>query len=117
MAGVGDQVKRGQVMAEIESSEVGQARAEFVSAQARYAAADSNLKRETDLAEKKISSSREREVAYAQWVTEQAGVRAAVMRLRAIGLTPADVEAAAHHDSGARCRSGPRSPARSSSAR
>jgi cobalt-zinc-cadmium efflux system membrane fusion protein len=100
VAGVGDQVKRGQVMAEIESSEVGQARAEFVSAQARYAAADANLKRESDLAEKKISSSRERELAHAQWVTEQAGVRAAVMRLRAIGLTPADVEAAAHHDLG-----------------
>ena len=87
VAGVGDQVKRGQVIAEIESSEVGQARAEFVSAQARYGAADTNLKRESDLAEKKISSSRERELAHAQWVTEQAGVRAAVMRLRAIGLT------------------------------
>ena len=32
-AGVGDKVKRGQVIAEIESSEVGQARADFVSAQ------------------------------------------------------------------------------------
>jgi cobalt-zinc-cadmium efflux system membrane fusion protein len=100
VAGVGDQVKRGQVMAEIESSEVGQARAELVAAQARYAAADANLKRETDLAEKKISSIRERELAHSQWVTEQAGVRAAVMRLRAIGLTPADVEAATHHDLG-----------------
>jgi cobalt-zinc-cadmium efflux system membrane fusion protein len=102
IAGVGDQVKRGQVIAEIESSEVGQARAELVAAQARYVAADANLKRETDLAEKKISSSRERELAHAQWITEQAGVRAAVMRLRAIGLTPADVEAAARHDLGGR---------------
>jgi cobalt-zinc-cadmium efflux system membrane fusion protein len=102
IAGVGDQVKRGQVIAEIESSEVGQSRAELVSAQARYAAADANLKRETDLAEKKISSSREREVAHAQWVTEQAGVRAAVMRLRAIGLTQADIDAAMRHDLGGR---------------
>jgi cobalt-zinc-cadmium efflux system membrane fusion protein len=102
VAGVGDQVKRGQVIAEIESSEVGQARAELVAAQARYTAADANLKRETDLSEKKISSSRERELAHAQWITEQAGVRAAVMRLRAIGLTPADVEAAARHDLGGR---------------
>ena len=102
IAGVGDEVKRGQVIAEIESSDVGQARADFVSARARFAAADSNLKRESDLAEKKISSSRERELAYSQWVTEQAGVRAAVMRLRAIGLTPADVEAASQHDLGGR---------------
>ena len=101
-AGIGDKVKRGQVIAEIESSDVGQARAELVSANARFTAADANLKRETDLAEKKISSSRERELAHAQWVTEQAGVRAAVMRLRAIGLTPSDVEEAQKHDLGGR---------------
>ncbi len=91
-AGVGDQVRRGQVIAEIESSEVGQARADLVAARARYIAAEANLRRETDLAEKKISSSRERELAQAQWATEQAGVRAAVMRLQAIGLAPADIE-------------------------
>ena len=102
VAGVGDKVKRGQVIAEIEASDVGQARAEFVSAKARFAAADANLKRETDLAEKKISSAREREVAHAQWVTEQAGVRAAVMRLRAIGLSPADIDEAEKHDLGGR---------------
>jgi cobalt-zinc-cadmium efflux system membrane fusion protein len=102
VGGVGDKVRRGQVIAEIESSEVGQARAEYVSAKARSSAADANLRRETDLAEKKISSVREREMANAQSVTEQAGVRAAVMRLRAIGLTPADIEAAETHDLGGR---------------
>ena len=102
VAGVGDKVRRGQVIAEIESSDVGTARAEFVSAKARFSAADANLKRETDLAEKKISSSRERELAHAQWVTEQAGVRAAVMRLRAIGLSPGDIEEAEKHDLGGR---------------
>jgi cobalt-zinc-cadmium efflux system membrane fusion protein len=101
-AGVGDKVKRGQVIAEIEAAEVGQARAELVSAKARFVAADANLNRETDLAEKKISSSRELELARAQWVTEQAGVRAAIMRLRAIGLTPADIDEAEKHDLGGR---------------
>ncbi len=101
-AGVGDQVRRGQVIAEIESSEVGQSRAELVSAKARYSAADANLRRENDLAEKKISSSRERELAYAQWVTEQAGVRAATMRLKAIGLSQVDIDAIGKKDLGGR---------------
>jgi len=102
VAGVGDKVRRGQVIAEIESSEVGQARADYVSAKARSGAADANLRRETDLAEKKISSVREREQAHAQSVTEEAGVRAAVMRLRAIGLTPGDINEAEKHDLGGR---------------
>ncbi len=92
LAGVGDVVRRGQVIAELESAEVGQARADLIAAQARYVAADANLRRENDLAEKKISSSRERELAQAQWATEQAGVRAATMRLRAIGLSAADID-------------------------
>lgn len=91
-AGVGDQIHRGQILAEIESAEVGQARAELVAAKARYSAADANLHRESELADKRISSERERELAHAQWVTEQAGVRAATMRLRAIGLSAADIE-------------------------
>ena len=90
-AGVGDQIHRGEILAEIESAEVGQARADLVAAKARYSAADANLHRETELADKRISSERERELAHAQWVTEQAGVRAATMRLRAIGLSAADI--------------------------
>ncbi len=91
-AGVGDQIHRGEILAEIESAEVGQARADLVAAKARYSAADANLHRESELADKRISSERERELAHAQWVTEQAGVRAATMRLRAIGLSAADIE-------------------------
>ena len=91
-AGVGDQIHRGQILAEIESAEVGQARADLVAAKARYSAADANLHRESELADKRISSERERELAHAQWVTEQAGVRAATMRLRAIGLSATDIE-------------------------
>ncbi len=92
MAGVGDQIRRGQILAEIESAEVGQARADLVAAKARDSAADANLHRESELADKRISSERERELAHAQWVTEQAGVRAATMRLRAIGLSAADID-------------------------
>jgi cobalt-zinc-cadmium efflux system membrane fusion protein len=100
VVGVGDRVARGQVIAEIESSEVGQARADLIAARARYDAAEANLRRERDLAEKKIASSRDRETAEAQWGTERAGVRAATLRLRAIGLTPGDIADLEKHDRG-----------------
>jgi cobalt-zinc-cadmium efflux system membrane fusion protein len=100
VVGVGDRVKRGQVIAEIESAEVGQARADLLAARARLAAAQANLRRETELAAKKISSERERELAEAQWTTEQAGVHAATLRLRAIGLAAGDVDDLARRDPG-----------------
>jgi len=91
LAGVGDRVRRGQALAEIESADVGQARADLIAARARAAAADLNLRRETDLAERRISSAREKEVAQAQWITESAATRAATERLRALGLSAQDI--------------------------
>jgi len=99
-AGVGDRVKRGQVIAELESADVGQARADLLGAKARLAAAEANLRRESDLADRKISSERERELAQAQAATEQANARAAAMRLRAIGLSQADVDRVGRSDGG-----------------
>jgi len=90
-AGVGDSVRAGQVLAEIESAEVGQALAQYLSATARANAADANLRRERELASQKISSEREREVAEAQAVQEAAEMRAAVERLRAFGLEMKDI--------------------------
>jgi cobalt-zinc-cadmium efflux system membrane fusion protein len=93
VAGVGDRVRRGQVLAEIEAAEAGQARADLIAARARAAAAELNLRRETDLAERRISSAREKEVAEAQWITEKAAARAATERLRALGLSAQDIAA------------------------
>ena len=101
-AGVGDKLRRGQIIAEIESAEVGEARAGLIAARARHTAAETNLRRETDLADRRISSSRERELAQAQWVIDKAGVRAAAERLRAIGLSNADIDAIDRQDLGGR---------------
>jgi membrane fusion protein, heavy metal efflux system len=90
-AGLGDNVKRGQVLAEVESAEVGQAQAAFLSARARAGAAEANLRREKELSSQRISSQRELEVAEAQAVSEAAELRAATERLRALGLSPGDV--------------------------
>lgn len=101
-AGIGSHVERGQIIAEIESVEVGEARAALIGATARLQAADANLRRERELAEKKISSAREREMAEAQSATERAGMRGAEQRLRAIGLSNTDLRAVGERDDGGR---------------
>jgi cobalt-zinc-cadmium efflux system membrane fusion protein len=102
LAGVGDRVRRGQAIAEIESADVGQARADLIAARARAAAAQLNLHRESDLAERRISSAREKELAEAQWITESAATRAATERLRALGLSAQDITATEKTDQGGR---------------
>ncbi len=92
-ASVGDAVHTGQVLAIIESVEVGQAQAAFLSARARAGAAESNFQRERDLASQHISSARERELAEAQSASETAEVRAALERLRAFGLGAQEIAA------------------------
>lgn len=92
-AGLGDQVKAGAVLAEIESTVVGEAQAQYLGAAARSQAADANLRRERELAAQKISSEREREVAEAQASQETAEMRAAIEKLKAYGLGPGDIEA------------------------
>ena len=92
-ANPGDTVKAGQVLAEIESAEVGMAEAEYISAAARADAAEVNAKRERELAQQRISSSRDREVAEAEATATRAQRRAAEERLRALGLRDAEIAA------------------------
>lgn len=92
-AGVGDQVRAGQVLAEIESAEVGQAQATYLTARARGGAAEANLNRERELTAQHISSVREREVAEAQAISERAEIKAATERLHAFGLGDVEIRA------------------------
>ncbi len=91
--GLGDKVRAGQILAEVESAEVGQAQAAFRSASARSGTANANARRERELAQQHISSDREREVAEAQAVSESAEMQAAVERLRSFGLSRSDIDA------------------------
>lgn len=93
VAGVGDIVRKGQVLAEIESSEVGEAQAGYLSARARLSAAEANLRREQDLAAQRISSARDRELAEANAISSRAEQQAAVERLHAYGLGESDIRA------------------------
>src|SRR6185295_9392591 len=83
--------KAGQVLGELESAEVGQAQAAYLTARAASSAAQTNLRRERELAERHVSSARERELAQAQASTEQANLQAATQRLRTLGLRAEDM--------------------------
>lgn len=89
--GLGDKVQTGQVLAELDSAEVGQAAAAYLTAQAAAAAAQANLRRERELADRKVSSERERELAQAQSAADAASLSASVQRLRTLGLRPEDI--------------------------
>jgi len=84
----GDEVKAGDVLAEIESAELGQAQAALISARAHAEAATVNEKREKELAEAHISSNREAELAGANAVSARAELLAAEQRVRALGGSP-----------------------------
>ena len=114
-AQVGERVQTGQVLAELESSEVGQAQAAYLTARATSLAAQANLRRERELAERKVSSERERELAEAAAITEQAQLAAATQRLWALGC--ARLTSSRSRRRGlASCRCAVRSTARSSAA-
>jgi cobalt-zinc-cadmium efflux system membrane fusion protein len=84
----GDPIKRGDVLAEIESAELGAAQAALISARAHLIAAAANERRERELANAKISSSRDAEVAAAAEASARAELQAAEGRVRAMGGMP-----------------------------
>jgi cobalt-zinc-cadmium efflux system membrane fusion protein len=80
-------VKAGDLLAEIESADLGQAQASVLAARAHAEAATINEKREAELAEAKISAHRDAELAKAQAVSARADLAAAEQRVRALGGT------------------------------
>ncbi len=81
----GDPVKPGDLLAEIESAELGQAQTSVLSAKAHSEAAAANEKRETQLAEAKVVSQRDAELAHATASAARAELFAAEQRVRALG--------------------------------
>ncbi|HEX7476194.1 MAG TPA: efflux RND transporter periplasmic adaptor subunit [Polyangiales bacterium] len=81
----GDTVAAGEMLAEIESAELGEAQATVISARAHYEAAAANETRERELSEARISSHREAEVAKAVAASARADLTAAEQRVKAMG--------------------------------
>lgn len=81
----GDEVKAGEVLAEIESAELGQAQAEISVAKARRRIAEVSAKREMELLEKQLTTLREAEDAELQLAERKAALAAANQRVAALG--------------------------------
>ncbi len=81
----GDKVVEGEVLAEIESAELGEAQASVAMIHAHKKAAELNAAREIDLAERKLSTAREAEVAQANLDENKALLGAAHQKVAALG--------------------------------
>jgi cobalt-zinc-cadmium efflux system membrane fusion protein len=92
LATPGDAVRAGQPLAELTSPELGRARAEYVTADARVALAEATLQRRRDLAAERIVPVREVQEAEREAVEARAGLRAARAALAAFGVAPPSAE-------------------------
>ncbi|AGC43192.1 RND family heavy metal efflux transporter MFP subunit [Myxococcus stipitatus DSM 14675] len=88
---LGQKVKKGQVLGHLDSPELGQARADYLSAAIKARVAEANFRRESDLLAKGITSEREMREAESAFVTAQAERNAADGRLHALGMSDADI--------------------------
>lgn len=86
---LGDTVKRGQVLARIESRELGQLRSRLQQARARLALAGTELERERRLFDEKISSGKERARAEAEHKRARIALEGVQDQLRLLGLSGA----------------------------
>jgi cobalt-zinc-cadmium efflux system membrane fusion protein len=92
LAGAGDTVSEGQALLELQSTEVGRARAEYLTAAAQLTLAESALTRKRDLAAERIAPQREVQEADAAAAAARSAVRAATANLHALGV-PAPMQA------------------------
>jgi len=86
LAAPGDVVREGQVLVELQSPDLGRARAAYASAEARAALADRTLTRKRELAAERIAPQREVQEAEAALAEAQAAVRAASSELTSLGV-------------------------------
>lgn len=88
---VGQRVRKGAVLAIIESPELGKSRAEFLAAATKARVAEGNYRREKELLAKGISSEREAREAESGLAVARAELHTAEAHLHALGLTEEEV--------------------------
>lgn len=92
-ASVGDRVTVGQRLVMLDSPEVGQAKADYLSALATANVARETATREKQLFERRISAEREWREADAEAIRAEAATRAAENRLHALGVEDSELAA------------------------
>jgi len=95
LVGVNSVVRQSEPLAELRSPELGRARAELLTAEARAKLAAQAVERKRTLAAERIVAARELQEAESQQEEAQAGLRAARSTLRAIGAESSDEATAA----------------------
>jgi cobalt-zinc-cadmium efflux system membrane fusion protein len=89
LATPGQVVRRGQILAELQSLELGKSRGDYQEAQARVELARKALERKRSLAQERIAPQREVQEAEAELKTAEATLRAARSALQALGAPAA----------------------------
>lgn len=90
---LGEKVIKGQVLGVIESAELGQARADYLSARTKAGVAESAYVREKQLFEKGISAEQDARQAESTLAVAKGELDAADARLHAFGLSEAEIKA------------------------
>ena len=90
---LGDKVTKGEVLAELDSIELGRAKAEYLKARADLEVARAGFRREERLYGRQISSEKEYLDAKGDFLRAEAALNASAETLRLLGLSEADVKA------------------------
>jgi cobalt-zinc-cadmium efflux system membrane fusion protein len=98
LASPGDAVRQGQALVELQSVELGKARADYISARAHLLLAQKTLERKRNLAGEQIAPTRELHEAEAETTAAEASLHAARTTLRALGLSEEDLEKSGEED-------------------
>jgi len=99
-ARLGQKVRRGEVLAILDSIELGRSKAEYLRARAREQLTRENYEREQELFADRISSEQEMLAAKAAYIEAQADLRSAEETLHLYGLTEAEVAAVTYDNPG-----------------
>ncbi|MEQ9618901.1 MAG: efflux RND transporter periplasmic adaptor subunit [Deltaproteobacteria bacterium] len=89
---LGDRVTKGQILAELDSIELGQAKADYLKARANLQVARANYQREDRLYKKQISSEKEYLDAKGEFLRSEAEMNSSRETLRLLGLTDKEID-------------------------
>lgn len=91
-AKLGDEVKKGQKLALLDSLELGEAKAQYLKAQTKLEVASTEYERQKTLYEKKIAAQKSLLAAQGEYLEAKTEFEAAQAKLRLIGLSETEIE-------------------------